>query len=86
MHTEQPANSLRQDGLASRTGQTVQGEDPPLALTAVANPYTLRDSDEDPYFETASPGVNCLIVPGKSHFIMHDAKETTFLERILKIP
>jgi hypothetical protein len=86
MRTEKPANSLRQDGLASGTGQTDQGEALFSAFTAVANPYIPRDSDEDPYFKKKPPGVNCLMVPGESHFKMDDAKEDTYLERILKIP
>jgi hypothetical protein len=87
MRTEQLTNSLRKDGLASGMGQTDQGEALPSVFTAVDNPYTPPDSDEDPYFEMVPPGVNCLMVPGKSHFMMmHDAKEATYLERILKIP
>jgi hypothetical protein len=84
--TEQPVNSLKEDELASRTGQTDHGEALPPAFTAVANPYTPRGSDKDPYFETAPPGVNCLIVPGNSHLIVSDTVEATFLGGILKIP
>jgi len=40
MRTEQPANSLRQDGLASGTGQNDQGEALPSAFNAVANTFT----------------------------------------------
>jgi hypothetical protein len=86
MRTEKPANSLRQDGLASGTCQTDQGEALFSAFNAVANPYIPRDSDEDPYFKKKPPGVNCLMVPGESHFKMDDAKEDTYLERILNIP
>jgi hypothetical protein len=57
----------RQDGLASRKGQTNQGEALPLAFTAVANIFTKWNAHKDPCFEMASSGVNCLIVPGKSH-------------------
>jgi hypothetical protein len=86
MHTEQPANSLRQEGLASRTGQTDQGEALPSVFTAVANTFTERNSRKDPYFETAPSGVNCLIVPGKSHLYQGDDDETLPLEKFLMIP
>jgi hypothetical protein len=68
MRTEQLTNSLRKDGLASGMGQTDQGEALLSAFTAVANPYTPRDSNKDTYFETEPPGVDCLMeVP------LHDA-------------
>ena len=86
MCTEQPANSLRQDGLASGTGQTDQGEALPSAFTAVANTFTKRNSHKDPYFKTAASGVNCLIVPGKSHLYQGNDDETLPLEKFLMIP
>jgi hypothetical protein len=86
MRTEQPANSLQQDGLASGTGQTDQGEALPLAFTAVANTFTKRNSHKDPYFKTAASGVNCLIVPGKSHLYQGNDDETLPLEKFLMIP
>lgn len=75
-------NSLRQSEPASRTVQTNQGEDLPPAITAVANPETVRG--KDPHFKTASPGVNCLEVPGNSHLIC-DPNEPPVLESFLKI-
>ena len=88
MRTEQPANSLPKDVLASGTGQTDQGEALPSAFTAVANTFTERNSRKDPYFEKAPAGVNCLIVPGNSH--LHedddDDAEVLPLEKFLKIP
>lgn len=83
MRTEQPAKSLRQDGLASGTGQTDQGEALPSTLTAVANTFTKRWSRKDPYFETMPPGVNCRIVPGNSH--LYDDDETLPLKKFLMI-
>lgn len=85
MHTEQPVKSLRQDGLASGTGQTDQGEALSSAFTAVANTFTVRNSREDPYFKTAS-GVNCSIVPGTSHLYRGDGDKKLPLERFLMIP
>jgi hypothetical protein len=82
IRTEHPANCLKEDELVSRTDQTDHGK----AFTAVANPYTPRGSDTDPYFETEPPDVNCLIVPGNSHLMISDTVETTFLRTILKIP
>jgi hypothetical protein len=71
------ANSLRQSEPASRTIQTDQGEDLPPAITAADNPETVRG--KDPHFKTASPGVNCLEVPGNSHLI-RDFNEPRVLE------
>jgi hypothetical protein len=87
MRTEQPAKSLRQDGLASGTGQTDQGEALPSAFTAVANTFTKRNSCKDPYFETAPSGVNCKIVPGNSHLYENDDYDEILpLEKFLMIP
>ena len=86
MRTEQPANSLPQDVLASGMGQTDQGEALPSAFTAVANTFTNRNSRKDPYFETAPAGVNCLIVPGNSHLYQGNDDETLPLEKFLRIP
>jgi hypothetical protein len=85
MRTEQPAKSLRQDGLASGTGQTDQGEALPSAFTAVANTFTEGNSRKDPYFKTPS-GVNCLIVPGTSHLYQGDGDKQLPLEKFLMIP
>jgi hypothetical protein len=79
IRTEHPVNCLEEDELVSRT-------DHGNAFTAVANPYTPRGSDKDPYFETEPPDVNCLIVPGISHLSTSDTGEASFLESILKIP
>jgi len=76
------AGSLRQDEPASRTVQTDQGEALCPAITAVANPETVRG--KDPYFKMASPSVNCLEVPGKSHLI-RDPNGPRVLESFLKI-
>jgi hypothetical protein len=76
--TEKPANSLQWNELASSTGQTDQSEALFLAFTTVANPYIPLDSDEDSYFKKKPPGVNCLMVPGESHFKMDNAKEDTY--------
>jgi hypothetical protein len=86
MCTEQPVNSLPQDVLASGTDQIYQGEALPSAFTAVANPFTERNSRKDPYFETAPAGVNCLIIPGNSHLHKDNDDEMLPLERFLKIP
>ena len=86
MHTEQPANSLRQDRLSSGTGQTDQGEALPSAFTTVANTFTERNSRKDPYFEMAPSGVNCLIIPGKSHLYQGGDNEMVPLEKFLMIP
>jgi hypothetical protein len=76
------ANSPRQSEPASGTVQTDQGEDLPPAVTAVANPETIKG--KDPHFKTASPGVNCLEVPGNSHLI-RDFNEPPVLKSFLKI-
>ena len=76
------AGSLKQGEPASRTVQTDQGEALCPAITAVANPETVRG--KDPYFKMASPSVNCLEVPGKSHLI-RDSNEPRVLESFLKI-
>jgi hypothetical protein len=66
----------------SRTVQTDQGEALCPAITAVANLETVRG--KDPYFKMASPSVNCLEVPGKSH-LKRDSNELRVLESFLKI-
>jgi hypothetical protein len=85
MRTEQPAKSLRQDGLASGTGPNDQGEALPSAFTAVPNTFTEGNPRKDPYFKTPS-GVNCLIVPGKSHLYQGDGDKELALEKFLMIP
>ena len=64
MHTEQPEKSLWQDGLAFRTGQTDKGG-------------AKRNSRKYPYFEMVPPGVNCVIIPGKSHLYEDDDNDKT---------
>lgn len=89
MRTEQPASFLRQGALASRVSQTDQGRAFSPAITVIANPHSVQDYRDDLhkdlYFEKAPPDVNCLEVPGHSHFLMHDAREPIFLESLLKI-
>lgn len=89
--SEAPAyqiNILRTQPLASGTFQTDQDEALPAAITAVANPTTMQEYRNGPYkdlyFQTVSPTVNCLEVPGKCH-ILPPSNKSRMLESFLKI-
>jgi hypothetical protein len=84
MRTDSPASCPRQDKI-SGTIQNDQGVALPQTFTAVANPRTEGDSDEDPYFKTVPDDIDCLVVTGESHFLASNTQQNPFIQRVLKI-